>query len=261
MDIYREIVRLLDQGQSAVLATLVARDGPGPRRPGSKMIIRDNSVPLGSLGGGLVDARTLEAAAGVLQSGEPMLLTVDPGPAGRDTCGSRVRVFLEPLVAGPRVVIIGAGHVGRAVAQAARLAGFQVRLADDRGRAETGIDHLRCIPADFFRELAPSRTTPVIICMRSHALDYEVLVQALATPAAFIGLLGSSRKKKSFFSRLKESGMGDRELERIITPVGLNIGARTPEEIAVSIVAQLIAVHRGSQPGPAESGPLSSPRP
>ncbi len=260
MKIYREIIRLLDQGQPAVLATLVARDGSGAREPGSKMIIRQGGATVGSLGGGLVDARTIEAADRVLHSGDPLLLTVDPVPAGGDTCGSRVRVFLEPLVAGPRVMIIGAGHVGRAVARAARRAGFLVQLADDRAPEETGTDHLRCRPDDIFQQLTPCRTTPIIICMRSHALDYEVLVQALATPAAFIGLLGSRRKRESFFSRLRESGMEGRELERIVTPVGLDIGARTPEEIAVSIVAQLIKVYRESPPGPVGSGlPSSSP--
>jgi len=110
-------------------------------------------------------------------------------------------------------------------------------------------------PIGFFQDLPVGRTTYIVICTRSHSLDYEVLQQALATSAEYIGLLGSRRKKESFFSRLEQSGVAEKDLARIITPVGLDIGAQTPQEIGVSIVAQLIALFRESTADQSESGP------
>jgi len=246
MDMYREIVKLLEQGRTGVLATLVARDGSGARSVGSKMLITDQGETIGSLGGGALDGEIIQQARQVLLAAEPLLLSVEPEQAGADTCGSTVRVFLEPISDGPAVVIIGAGHVGRAVAGIAGQAGFRVTLADDRLPEEVGAGIRHCQPDAFFRELPVGRTTFVVICTRSHCLDYSVLQQALATPAAFIGLLGSRRKKESFFSRLQQAGVGEKDLARIITPVGLDIGAQTPQEIGVSIVAQLIAFFRES---------------
>jgi xanthine dehydrogenase accessory factor len=152
------------------------------------------------------------------------------------------------------VVIIGAGHVGRAVAEIADQAGFRVMLTDDRSPGETDTEHICCSPSDFFLDLPVFKNTFLVICTRSHSLDFDVLQQALATPARFIGLLGSRRKKESFFFRLQQSGAGEEDLARIITPVGLDIGAQTPQEIGVSIVAQLISFFRKSTEGRSESG-------
>ena len=247
MDIYREIVTLLDRGKTGILATLVTRSGSGARSVGAKMVITDKGETMGSLGGGVLDATVIRCAQQVLQTGEPVLLPVEPERVGEEICGSSVQVFLEPLSQGPAVVIIGAGHVGRAVAEMAALAGFRVMLADDRRPEETGADSIHCRQDAVFQELPVAKNTFIVICTRSHSLDFEVLQQALATPADFIGLLGSRRKKESFFSRLQQSGIAANDLARIITPVGLDIGAQTPQEIGVSIVGQLIAIFRKSK--------------
>lgn len=147
--------------------------------------------------------------------------------------------------------------MGRAVAGIAVQSGFSVTLADDRRLEETGADTVYCRPDAFFQDLPVFKTTFIVICTRSHSLDYEVLQQALATPAEYIGLLGSRRKKESFFLRLEQSGVAEKDLARIITPVGLDIGAQTPQEIGVSIVAQLIALFRESTEVQPESGPGS----
>ena len=249
MDIYHQITEMLDRGESFVLATLVSREGSGARAPGSKMIVTKQGNTMGSLGGGRLDAEVIRRAEQLFVSGESLLLTIDPqeGISAQDICGSRIQVFLEPVAPGPAMVVIGAGHVGRAVAEIGSRAGFQVRLIDDRTPEETGIDHIRC-PADAFLssvQILPN--IPVIICTRSHSLDYTALRQALQTPASFIGLLGSRRKRENFFQRLAGDGVAEAELQRIVTPVRLDIGARTPREIAVSIVAQLIAVNREPQ--------------
>ncbi len=254
MDIYGEIYNLLEQGRTGVLATLVSRSGPGARPVGSKMLITDTSETMGSLGGGKLDGTVIHRAEKVLRSAEPVLLTIEPEQDGDEVCGSTVQVFLEPLCSGPVVVIIGAGHVGRAVAGIAGQAGFRVVLADDRPAGETGVDTLCCSPDAFFENLPVFNNTFLLICTRSHSLDFSVLQQALATPAQYIGLLGSRRKKESFFIRLQQAGAGEEDLARIITPVGLAIGAQTPQEIGVSIVAQLISFYRESKADRSESG-------
>lgn len=254
---YQEIQNLLDKGRTGILATLVARTGSGARSVGSKMLITDLGEIIGSLGGGLLDGTVIRKAKEILQTGEPELITVEPDRDGVEVCGSTVQVFLDPLAGGPAVVIIGAGHVGRGVAGIAGQAGFRVMLADDRTPEETGVDNICCSPDAFFQDLPVSRRTFIIICTRSHSLDYAVLQQALATPAEYIGLLGSRRKKESFFSRMHQSDVAEEDLARIVTPVGLDIGAQTPQEIGVSIVAQLIAFFRESKVVLSESGPVS----
>ncbi len=242
MEIYRQCTQLLDQGQSGVVATLVARSGSGAREVGSKMLITAQGITTGSLGGGTVDTTVIREAQQVLDTGKPVLLTIEPELQGIDRCGSTVQVFLEPLTNGATVFIIGAGHVGRAVAATAGQAGFRTILADDREpqQSDAGLRIVQCQAEDCFRNLTIIDTSLIVICMRSHDLDYTVLQQALATPAPYIGLLGSRRKRTSFFNRLLEAGSTENDLARVVTPAGLAIGARTPGEIGVSIVAQLI---------------------
>lgn len=241
---YREIVNMLEQGGTGVVATLVNRTGSGARSVGAKMLITDQRITMGSLGGGVLDAVVLQKSNKVAQTGKPVLLTVEPEQQDGEVCGSTVQVFLEPLSSGPLVLIIGAGHVGRATAAMARQAGFRVILADDRPIDEAGENVLVCKSDAFFQNHLIVNTTCIVICTRSHTLDYAVLRQALATSAGYIGLLGSRRKKESFFARLQQEAVAENDLARIITPVGLDIGAETPQEIGISIVAQLIALYR-----------------
>ena len=250
MEIYQQCSKLLDSGQNGVLAILVARSGSGSREIGSKMLITDKKTTIGSLGGGLVDETVIQQAEKVLRSNEPLLISLAPDQQDGEVCGSTVQVFLEPLTGKPAVLIAGAGHVGRAVAATAAQAGFRTVLADDRPPRQIDADLaiVHCETATFFKDLPVYKNSLIIICMHSHGLDYTVLEQALATPAQYIGLLGSSRKRASFFARLDKAGIADKELARIVTPVGLAIGARTPGEIGVSIVAQLIEVTSQYQP-------------
>lgn len=244
MQIYREIIQQIDLGRHIVLATLVKRERGVARSVGSKMLITDQGKITGSLGGGLLEATVIKRAGDIFQTGEPVLLTLEPEQQCGDVCGSSVQVFLEPVPPGPSVLIIGAGHVGRAVAAVAVLTGFQVQLADDRCPEDTGVEHICCAKEDFFAGLSVGEHTFIIICTRSHALDFVVLEQALTTSANYVGLLGSRKKRDSFFTRLQQNGVFASDLARIVTPVGIEIGAKTPQEIAVSIVAQLIARHR-----------------
>ncbi len=248
-DIYSEILALQERGEAGVLATLVERSGSGSRPVGTKMLILDNGETVGSLGGGLLEAEVIRHGAEVLESGEPRLVTISPPGGEEDRCGSRTVVFLEPILAGKNLIIFGAGHVGRAVAGMAMLAGFQVTLVDDREKeigSQVGTDArflLRSVE-HFFADINVTAKTYLLICTRSHTMDLEVLRQALRTPAEFVGLLGSRRKRENFFATLRRDGVAEDELQRVVCPVGLAIGAVTPEEIGVAVVAQLIERHR-----------------
>ncbi len=243
MDLLRQAVRLMEQGVGGVMATIVAREGSGARPAGTRMIVLESGETRGSLGGGTFEARVIEEAGKIFLEHEPRLFSYVPEDQA-DRCGGQVQVFLEPLQDLPFLLIIGSGHVGQALAAVASLARFRILVVDDRpepaGNWPRGVRYHRVDLADVFRDIRVNRETCLVICTRTHALDYGVLEQALATPARYIGLLGSKKKRTSFFSRLREKGVSENELRRVACPVGLDIGAVTPEEIGISIVAELI---------------------
>ncbi|WP_456385186.1 XdhC family protein [Desulfolithobacter sp.] len=248
-DICEQILDLQERGEAGVLATLVERSGSGSRPVGAKMLILNSGGTVGSLGGGAIEAEVVRCGAEVLESGEPRLVTISPQSGEEDRCGGRAVVFLEPILSGKNLIIFGAGHVGRAVAGMAILAGFQVTLVDDReemsgSREGVGARFLQRSVEHFFVDINVTSKTYLLICTRSHSMDLEVLRQALRTPAEFIGLLGSRRKRENFFSILCREGAARDDLERVVCPVGLAIGAVTPEEIGVAVVAQLIERYR-----------------
>lgn len=237
------------QGRAAVLAIVVATDGSTPQKIGAKLLITDDGQTVGTVGGGELEARVLQEAAEILQSGEPRLLEVDLTDAETALCGGRVSIYLEPVLPPPQLYIIGSGHVGLALAQLATFIGFQVTLLDDRQvdlPAELGqVQAYRL--NDYrqpFAELKLASQAYIVIATRSHQHDLEALLAALQTPAIYIGLLGSSRKKTALAQKLTAMGLSSAELGRVFIPVGLDLGAIGPSEIAVSIAAQLIAQRR-----------------
>ncbi len=247
MDIYREIVHLRESGKSFALATVVHTEGSTPRKAGTKMIVLPDGSNLSTLGGGWLEAQVIRKGLEALEQGSPRLLKVDLSESTmeHDQSAGKIEVFIEPVTPAYTVVILGAGNVGMALARVCTFAGFRVFLLDDRqeqlnkvaGECET------CLIQDFGQALSCVEVRPetlIVIATRSHETDFLALCTALNTKAGYIGLLGSKRKKKAFFERLVLQGHSDKDLSRIYVPVGLSIGAETPEEIAVSIVAQLI---------------------
>jgi len=251
LDLYEEVVRLTRLGEPFMLATVVASSGSSPRKAGARMLVRGDGSQLGTVGGGRVEQEVIDTARVALADGETrsleFVLTEEHGFA----CGGSMTVFIEPQGRRPLLVMFGAGHVGRAVTALAGGCGFRVVVIDERPDCVVrdllpGANQIICAPVmEAFASLQLDRESIVVIATPGHQHDFAAVRGSLATEAGFIGLLGSRRKKESLLRTLKEEGFAGDQIARIVTPVGLEIGAQTPEEIAVSIVGQLIALRRG----------------
>lgn len=251
LELYEEVVRLTRQGEPFVLATVVAHGGSSPRKAGAKMLVRGDGSTLGTVGGGRIEQETIESARASLADGEArsleFILTEEHGYA----CGGSMTVFIELQGRRPQLVMFGAGHVGRAVTALAHGCGFRVVVVDERPDCAVpallpGADQIFCAPVpDAFGRLQMDRESLAVIATPGHLHDFEAVRGCLATKAGFIGLLGSRRKREALLKTLDEEGFDASQRARVVTPVGLDIGAQTPEEIAVSIVGQLIAIRRG----------------
>jgi xanthine dehydrogenase accessory factor len=349
--LYKEIRMLLQKGESAVLATIVRQAGPSPRGLGTKFLIREDGSFVGTIGGGLLEAQTLQASAKVFESGLPLLLRFSM--TGTDVaktdmlCGGTVEIFLEPIspsrigtleffralvetanrgvsgllatpleavywkegtfpllffekggkkngslpgslakglmkemdriissrqpvqlllpderggtaafyvepmISDPVLYIFGGGHVSRQIVPLANLVGFHVEVIDDRPEFAVVADFpgARSVHLLHFEGvmdlLAVDPSSFLVIVTRGHMYDKTVLEQALRTEAQYIGMIGSRRKREVIYAKLLEEGFSTEDLARVYSPIGLAIGAETPEEIAVSIVAELIQVRAG----------------
>ncbi len=253
LHIFEELIHLHKTSEPAAFAVVVEASGSSPRKAGAKMLVSKDGSVKGSVGGGKIEADTIKAALQSIKDGKtrtlPFLLTEDNG----FVCGGKVLIYIEPVSPTPKLVIIGAGHVGQAVAKTARLAGFDIVLADPYAES-ADVNKVRSFSkadmdirlAELDTQLKITGDTYLIIATRTHDDDFLAVERALKTPASYIGLLGSRRKKAVLKSYLEGKGITGEEMQRIVTPVGLDIAAQTPEEIAVSIVAQIIQLRRSS---------------
>ncbi|RJQ56758.1 MAG: xanthine dehydrogenase [Nitrospiraceae bacterium] len=251
MEIYEEIIRLKNEGRQCALATIVQCFGSSPQREGAKMLVRDDGTTLGTLGGGCIEAEVKQASMMAIKSGTPQTFPFQLNEKhGGLVCGGKILVYIEPVVPEPCLVILGAGHVGKALSTVARFSGFHVTVTDDREEYANrkNIPHAHDVIAEefgtVFERLSVGRNTYIVIATRGHNHDLEALKAALGTEACYIGLLGSRRKKALLFRTLRDNGFAEEAVNRVITPVGLSIGSVTPEEIAISITAQIIQQRR-----------------
>jgi xanthine dehydrogenase accessory factor len=250
LDLYEEMVRLTRSGEAFVLATVIASNGSSPRKAGAKMLVRGDGSFLGSVGGGRVEKESVEAALTALADETPRILEFALTAENGFACGGSMSVYIEPQGHRPLLVMFGAGHVGRAVTALAHGCGFRVVVIDERPDCATdgllpGADRVICMPVvESFTQLLLGPEEFVVIATPGHHSDFAAVRGCLATGAGFIGLLGSRRKRDTLLKTLEEEGVDADQRARIITPVGLDIGAQTPEEIAVSIVGQLISIRR-----------------
>jgi xanthine dehydrogenase accessory factor len=258
MDIYEEIVRLRREGRKGTVATIVNVRGSIPSFETAKMLVRDDGSIAGTIGGGCVEAEVWQAAKEVMESEKPRSLTFnlnsDPKYDSGLVCGGTLEVFLEPILPAAVLYLFGAGHVSVSVYQVARMAGFEVVVVDDRERYANRerFPEARDIYADDFEQslaqLSPNETSFLVIVTRGHRDDMRVLKWAVETRARYIGMIGSRRKVLTTYKELERLGVPRSKFEhpRLHAPVGLDLGALTPEEIAVAIVAEMIAVRRHS---------------
>jgi xanthine dehydrogenase accessory factor len=257
MSIYEEIVALQREGRKGAVATIVNVRGSIPSFRSAKMLVRDDGSIAGTIGGGCVEAEVWQAAREVIASEKPRSLSFDLNEDPKfDTglvCGGTLEIFIEPILPTPLLYLFGAGHVSFELFKAAKNAGFDVIVADDReayANPERFAGARQVIARDFaetFAELSPRQSAYIVIATRGHRDDMRILRWAVQTPAHYIGMIGSRRKAITVMRELVAEGIKPDLFDRVYSPVGLDIGAATPEEIAVSILAELIAVRRHAE--------------
>jgi xanthine dehydrogenase accessory factor len=254
MDIYDEVVRLRRLGQKCALATIVQVNGSIPSYESAKLLVREDGSMIGTIGGGCVEAEVWNAAREVMQQERPRQMNFSLGQdAAYDNgliCGGQLSVFVEPVIPQPRLFVFGAGHISKSISKFATMAGFATVIVDNR---DAFANRERFPEADeihseeyeeVFPKLAIRDTSYIVIVTRGHRDDMRVLRWAVETNAKYIAMIGSKRKVIGVVKELEKEGITRAAFDRVFAPMGLEIGAITPEEIAVSVVAEMIAVRR-----------------
>ena len=249
--IYQALSELEAKNESAALCTVVKSEGSTPRHVGSKMLVYPDGKFIGTVGGGDLEHRVLDEAWMAIADGQARLLHYnmsDPSRGDVGVCGGQVEVFVEPILPPPLLIVIGAGHVGKAVAHLAKWLGFRVAVSDDRVEfcnAETvpEADAYYPVPMEKLTEhVKVTRQTYLALTTRGSDVDAEGLPSLLETEAAYIGVIGSKRRWAETVKELKKQGVPAGKIERVHSPIGLELRAETPEEIAVSIMAEILMI-------------------
>jgi len=254
ISVYTAILTAQEQGVSVALATIITVVGSVPRHVGSKMLIRPDGTIIGTVGGGAMESLVVRDAQAALSDGAARTTSYtlndirngDPG-----ICGGTVEVFIEPLFSRPTLLVIGCGHVGKALAELGKWTGYRVLVSDDRAEFcnPTHIPnmdgYLLCAPSAVREQVTIDRQTYVAAVTRGLPIDVELIPALLETPAPYVGLIGSRRRWALTVNALKEKGCTEQALARIHAPIGLELQAETPQEIAISIMAEIVMVRRG----------------
>jgi len=253
--VFSAVIRALQRGEAAALVTIIATSGSTPQRVGAKMLVYDDGRAVGTIGGGCYENDAAGKAREAIRTRTARVTHYDLSDALAQEsgliCGGRMDVFIEPLDPAPPLYVAGAGHVSRLLAEVAGRVGFRVTVLDDREKfanrerfpEATDVVVNSVAPWLAAAELPP--TAFVVVVTRGHTHDLEAM-QALANrPLRYVGMIGSRAKVARIIEALRESGAAPAWLAAVRAPIGLAIGAVTPEEIALSIVAELVAVRRG----------------
>jgi xanthine dehydrogenase accessory factor len=241
---FAEIERIKGEGKALVLATLVSDQNRTAWNETPRFVVEEDGKTLGTLGDAFLDSGVRKSAREILKSGAGRLLELSEDGI------KAALIFVEPVTPQPTVYIFGAGHIGFAVSKIAKMTGFRVSVIDDRpsyacaARFPEADEFFVDDPADMVSRLNLNGGSYLVIACRGHLEDQRVLAEAVNTPAGYIGMLGSRKKTKTVFSNLKAEGIPQEALDRIHSPIGLPISTETPEEIAVSIMAEIIDLRR-----------------
>lgn len=255
--LYHEVAELLDKGERGVLCSIVDSHGSAPRKTGSKLLLKNDGSFIGTVGGGGIEHRVLEKARQALVDGKPRfehyeLVDAERGDPG--ICGGAVTVYIEPILPPPRLVIVGGGHVGKSLAHLAKWTGFRVVISEDREEfcspeAIPDADQFHSGPVSTLMEsIGITADTFIVFTTRGNEVDIEGLPPLLDSPAAYIGVIGAKRRWMITRKKLQEAKIPEEKLNRVHSPVGLELNAETPEEIAISIMAEIIML-RGEGSG------------
>ena len=258
MDIYEQIVQLRREGRRGAVATITNVRGSIPSFQTAKMLVRDDGSIAGTIGGGCVEAEVWQAAREVMEQEKPRSLTFnlnnDPKYDTGLVCGGTLEIFIEPVLPAALLYVFGAGHVAYNVYKIATIAGFEVTVIDDResyANRERFPEAREVVADDFdavMARLNPPEGSYIVIVTRGHRDDMRILRWAVDARARYLGMIGSKRKTISIYKELERQGIPGEKFAQVHAPVGLEIGAVTPEEIAVSIVAEMIAERRRTIP-------------
>jgi xanthine dehydrogenase accessory factor len=252
--IYKAILQARHNGQEVVLATIIRDRGSVPRHAGTKMLVYPDGSIEGTIGGGELESRVISRAVELLASKRPDILHYDltePSRGDPGVCGGQLDIFLEPIMPDLTVLVIGCGHVGQAIADLAHWLGFRVVVSDDRPElcSPEAIPHadeyVVAPPAEIAQRITIHSRTYIAAVTRGVPFDVAMLPDLLRTPAPYIGVMGSRRRWAAALEELKAQGIPDRDLARVHSPIGLELNAETPREIAVSIMAEIIAARYG----------------
>jgi xanthine dehydrogenase accessory factor len=249
LDIYQALAEVEKNHESAALCTVVKSVGSTPRHVGSKMLVYTDGKFIGTVGGGDLEHRVLDEAWIAMTDGESRLLTYrmsDPSRGDVGVCGGTVEVFVEPILPPAMLVVIGAGHVGKAVVHLAKWLGFRVAVSDDRPEfctpeAVPGADAYYPVDmSELPKHLNINKRTYLVVTSRGANVDVVGLPGLLESNPAYIGVIGSKRRWLTTAKGLKQKGVSEEKIARVHSPMGLELNAETPEEIAVSIMAEIL---------------------
>ena len=254
LDIYQEIVKLTAEGEEAALVTIVSTGGSTPREEGAKMLVRADGSILSTIGGGSLEAQVCQQAIEVIKKGKPQRIhfRLKEGEEPGMICGGDLEVFIEPILSSPTLYVFGGGHVSLPLAKIGKLLGFKIAVIDDRAEfanPERFPEAELTLAEDFknaFPKLKINKSSYIAIVTRGHQYDELVLEWALGTRAKYIGMIGSKTKNKTILSHLLAKGFSQELLDKVHAPIGLEIYAQTPEEIALSIMAEIVKVRRSA---------------
>ncbi len=253
--IYQSIAALQAARGAGAVCTIIESSGSTPRHEGSKMLVYEDGHFIGSVGGGEVETRIIKEALASIHDGKSRRLEynmVNPQRGDPGVCGGTLEVYVEPILPDPLLLVIGGGHVGKAVAHLSKWLGFRVAVSDDRPEyctKEANPDADEFYPvamADLPHHLKFNSRTYVVLTTRGAAVDIEGLPALLDQPFAYLGIIGSRRRWTVARNGMVEKGVAEEKLARVHSPIGLELRAETPEEIAVSILAEIIMERNGA---------------
>jgi xanthine dehydrogenase accessory factor len=254
MSLYSRLAELQTRGEPAALCTVIRTTGSVPRRAGAKMLVLADGSTEDTIGGGEMEARVIAEALAAIKDEQSRTLEyslIDSSRGDPGICGGTVEVFVEPINPEPSLLIIGAGHVGKALAQLADFLGFRVLVSDDRpelcnpNNIPNG-DAFYPVPiSELPKHVALNAQTYICLTTRNAQIDISGLPALLDSPVAYLGVIGSRRRWAEARKKLKAAGVPAATLDRVRSPMGLELNAETPEEIALSIMSEIVMLRRG----------------
>jgi len=248
-DLIYKALKASQKGQSYCFATIIEATVKGtPRKTGAKMIVFDDGSSYGTIGGGRNEKAAIAECLKTIQKQKPTTVTYNYfGREGESVCGGQMKVFIEPFVAKDHLIICGAGHIALPLSAMGKILGFKVTIIDDRKAFanKNRFPHVdKIVVGNHARQLALmaiTTNTYVTIVTQGNEYDFECLKVVVKSPANYIGVISSKPKRVKFLGRLRKAGVEEKYLKRVHIPMGIDIGSQTPQEIAISISAQLVA--------------------